>query len=229
VNEVYRGGDFLTLKAQAQGQGVNMTEAWWRRLLLQCLRALEFMHEQAMVHCDIKEPNLMLKTADYRRPEVVIIDFGVAQSCASSKASMSGTPNYMPPEVWTDKKWYPVGDIFSMGVVMVQMVTDNIPEHHRALRPGEMLRGIFAEGCDTVADVARATQTREAPVHLVAAQFPGLADLTRGLLEKDWCRRPTADQALAHAWLAKCSSSLGHAGARAVAAAMVAKSPLQPS
>ena len=68
---------FMTLQKKAADQGVVMTEDWWKRIFLQCLEALLFMHQQAMMHCDVKEANLMLRQAEVSRPDVVVIDFGV--------------------------------------------------------------------------------------------------------------------------------------------------------
>merc|ERR1712136_526539 len=76
VGEPYLGGDFTTLKERAARQGVQMTEDYYKSLFQQCLEGLQFMHGQAMMHCDIKEPNLMIKKANFLQPEVVIIDFG---------------------------------------------------------------------------------------------------------------------------------------------------------
>merc|ERR1712232_1454588 len=98
VGEPYHGGDFMTLKQRARAQGVVMTENWLRGIFMQCFEALEFMHEQAMIHCDIKEPNIMLKTNDFSKPEIVLIDFGVSKAMAQKANGMpGGTPGYMPP------------------------------------------------------------------------------------------------------------------------------------
>eukprot|EP00971_Amphidinium_carterae_P270237 5361690-Amphidinium_carterae.1 len=55
IVKVYSGGDFQLLTDRVREAGVTMDEKWWRKLFKQCFRALEFMHQQAMMHCDIKE------------------------------------------------------------------------------------------------------------------------------------------------------------------------------
>jgi len=112
VGEVYTGGDFTTLRQRAAGCGVQMTDTWWRSIFRQCIEALAFMHEQAMIHCDIKEPNIMVKTENFHEPHVVVIDFGVARAMATAMSELKGTPGYIPPETMDMGKWFPRGDIF---------------------------------------------------------------------------------------------------------------------
>jgi len=53
VGEAYHGGDLTTLRERATQQAVTMTESWWRTIFSQCFQALAFLHEQALMHCDI--------------------------------------------------------------------------------------------------------------------------------------------------------------------------------
>merc|ERR1719440_2057779 len=116
------------------------------------------------MHCDIKESNLMLKTAEYHKPEVVIIDFGLLQTAASDVALVSGTPGYIPPEVWETGRWYPGGDMFSMGVVVMQMILKRVPPHHNPPQKCEVLpSGIFTEGASKLRDAALVAKKREPP------------------------------------------------------------------
>jgi RIO-like serine/threonine protein kinase len=198
VNEVYYGGDFTTLLPRARAQGVCMSEEWWKKLIRQCLQALAFMHQQAMIHCDIKEPNLMLKTENLRHPEVVVVDFGIAKAVgANENGFVSGTPGYMPPETLIHGKWFPRGDVFSLGVVIFQMTADRLPE--RLLTP--MNKGLFLEGCCTLEEVKQATLYREPPLHFMPPH-PDLKRFTGRLLEKQLSDRSQAPQALADHWLA---------------------------
>lgn len=198
VNEVYKGGDFMTLVSRARAQGVPMSEHWWRTLFRQCLQALLFMHEQAMMHCDVKEANLMLRTSDFARPEVVVIDFGVSRAMASNSSGVVGTPGYIPPETWDQGKWFPRGDVFSLGVVVVQLSSGKLPPEGPRLRstPG----GIFIEGTMTMEDVAAATRLRVPPFEAMPKELPGLMRLAKWLLQKSLNNRPTPSQALKDQW-----------------------------
>lgn len=197
VNEVYYGGDFQTVKRRAQDQGVCTNEDWWRKLFKQCLRALEFMHQQAMIHCDIKEPNLMLKTHDLTEPDVVVVDFGIAKAMgAGDTNSFGGTPGYIPPETLQSHKWFPGGDIFSLGVVIFQMMTDNVPNEDAYGSPN----GLFVDGCSNLEEIITATLTREPRFEKMPPEFPGLLRLTRMLLQKHLANRPNALRAMEDTW-----------------------------
>lgn len=140
----------------------------------------------------------MLRTADYSRPEAVIIDFGIAQPAVEDRGLNIGTPGYMPPEVWSAQMWLLEGDIFSMGVVVMQMLLQNVPEHHRKLHPNEPMKGVFLEQCNSVAEVAHATKFREAPFNLLP--MAGVAHICQAMLQKDWRKRPSAERVLQDSW-----------------------------
>eukprot|EP00434_Breviolum_minutum_P039670 symbB.v1.2.035236.t1/scaffold4686.1/size36420/2 len=133
VNEPYFGGDFTKLAKRAYDKGVELRESWWRAIFRQCLEGLEYLHREAQMHCapwpqlvgmrltpftvelpeDIKEPNLMIRyDDDFTKPEVVLIDFGLAQNISVKVMGLSGTPGYIPPETWRKQRWQPQGDIF---------------------------------------------------------------------------------------------------------------------
>jgi serine/threonine protein kinase len=194
VNEPYYGGDFQTLRPRAEAQGVSLTEDWWRKVFRQCLRALEFMHSQAMIHCDIKEPNLMLRTADFAEPEVVVVDFGLSKAMGAGESGVwGGTPGYIPPETILHRKWFPGGDIFSLGVVIYQMLTNSSPEDQKLKLP--VKKGLFLVGCKTMDEVKSATSSRQPAFHVLPC-YPGLEQLSKGLLEKQLSKRLRPLQAL---------------------------------
>eukprot|EP00928_Gymnodinium_smaydae_P094305 TRINITY_DN7898_c0_g2_i1.p1 TRINITY_DN7898_c0_g2~~TRINITY_DN7898_c0_g2_i1.p1 ORF type:complete len:988 (+),score=252.73 TRINITY_DN7898_c0_g2_i1:136-3099(+) len=215
ATELCYGGDFTTLKEKAHEQGVETNEAWWRNVFYQCFEALGFMHEQAMMHCDIKEPNLMIKNADMARPQVLLIDFGVSKAMVGGGDGVKGTPGYIPPETWNEGKWFPRGDIFCMGICIVQMMTDKMPPAgaRTALTPG----GIFIEGCKTIEEMAMATRTRQPPFHLMPRGYPALTAMCKQLLEKRRQYRPSAPQVLACEWFAPRSHQLAARKSRAEA------------
>jgi len=200
VGEPYFGGSFETVKAKATQQGISITEDWWRRLFRQCFEALSFMHQQAMMHCDIKEPNLMIRTDNFRLPQAVLIDFGVSKAMVSPNTTgCAGTPGYIPPETWVQRRWFPGGDVFSMGVVMLQLLTDKTPASS-GVRTCQPPRGIFLEGTSTYRQVAEVTRTRQPPVQLISQEYSGITEVVQATLRKDVMSRLRAPQVLAHPW-----------------------------
>lgn len=204
VNEPYFGGDLTKIRKKCKECGVPMTEDYWRRLFLQALTGLTFLHDKALMHCDIKEDNIMIKTDNYAEPEVVIIDFGIAQHDSEQKMQICGTPGYIPPETWQCQKWYPRGDVFSFGVTMLQLVIDQVPETYEppAFYPGgptpppqQLKFGIFQEG-STPQELARVVATKRAPVERIPGNMAGLRSFIPKLIMKKRTSRINALQAL---------------------------------
>jgi len=212
VNEVYHGGDFGSMKARAVTNGVPLNERYWRCVFSQCFEALAFLHENAMMHCDVKEPNIMLRTPNFTVPEVVFIDFGLARAMAAeSNGRIEGTPGYLPPEVWDTGLWFPGGDVFSLGVVVMQVLLDKVPDLTGQGKGG----GLFLENCFSLKEVEVATKTRAPPWHLMPRDMPGLVPLVQTILQKDLSRRPRAPQVLQHSWFTSGPATTIHRPSRA--------------
>lgn len=174
----YSGGNLVNLNRRALGAGVVPIHDWWTRIVRQCLTGLAHMHAQNVMHCDIKEQNIMLKGDDLWEPEVIIIDLGVAQRTGTQRSIIYGTPGYIPPEVWAAKNWQPQSDMFSLGVVIVQMLIGKV--------------GIFTSDTSSYKEIEQATRWRVPPFELMPTEFPSLRELARKLLAKDVDARPSA-------------------------------------
>jgi len=89
--------------------------------------AMAYAHKRGMVHRDIKPANIMF-TGD-RQP--VLTDFGIAKmltlSGLTASGAMVGTPAYMAPEVGMGKAGTASSDIYSLGVVLYQMLSGKLP------------------------------------------------------------------------------------------------------
>jgi serine/threonine-protein kinase len=97
------------------------------RIMEQTCSALQFAHDRNIVHRDIKPANLMLTPDD----TVKITDFGTAKilqfGTVQQTAHVVGTPSYMSPEQIKGKVVDGRSDIFSLGVVLYEMVTGEKP------------------------------------------------------------------------------------------------------
>jgi serine/threonine-protein kinase len=88
--------------------------------------AMDYAHQQGIVHRDIKPANIMLTDDQV----VKVMDFGIAKMASSSKTTtqtVMGTPTYMSPEQIAGKKVDGRSDIFSLGVVMSELLTGQPP------------------------------------------------------------------------------------------------------
>ena len=89
--------------------------------------ALTYAHQQNVVHRDIKPANIMYEPDSN---SVKITDFGIARITDSSKTKTGmvlGTPSYMSPEQLAGKKVDGRSDIFSLGVMLFQLTTGQLP------------------------------------------------------------------------------------------------------
>ncbi|MFT5505517.1 MAG: CHASE2 domain-containing sensor protein [Gammaproteobacteria bacterium] len=88
---------------------------------------LDFAHKQNVVHRDIKPANIMYEPES---DSVKITDFGIARITDSSKTKTGmvlGTPSYMSPEQLAGKKVDGRSDLFSLGVMLYQMLSGSLP------------------------------------------------------------------------------------------------------
>jgi serine/threonine-protein kinase len=97
------------------------------RIMEQTCSALQFAHERNVVHRDIKPANIMLTPDD----TVKVTDFGTAKilqfGTVQQTAHVMGTPSYMSPEQVKGRAVDGRSDIFSLGVMLYEMITGEKP------------------------------------------------------------------------------------------------------
>jgi len=89
--------------------------------------ALDYAHQRGMVHRDVKPANIMFM----QDGQPVLTDFGIAKmltlSGLTASGAMVGTPAYMAPEVGMGRPGTSASDIYSLGVVLYQMIAGKLP------------------------------------------------------------------------------------------------------
>jgi serine/threonine-protein kinase len=150
-------------------------------LLIQACAGIGYAHRAGLVHCDVKPQN-MLVTPDMR---LKVTDFGIARALSTIHPQEQsdviwGSPQYFSPEQASGAAPSPASDVYSLGVIMYEMLTGSLPFH-----------------ADTAAELAHLHIEAE-PVP-IAEMLPNISPVLEQILKKVLSKQPsqryrTADQ-----------------------------------
>jgi serine/threonine protein kinase len=150
-------------------------------LLIQACAGIGYAHRAGLVHCDVKPQN-MLVTPDLR---LKVADFGIARALSTIHPEEQsdviwGSPQYFSPEQASGAAPSPASDVYSLGVIMYEMLTGSLPFH-----------------ADTAAELAHLHVEAE-PVP-IAEMIPNISPVLAQVLTKVLSKEPsqryrTADQ-----------------------------------
>ena len=99
------------------------------RIVRQVADALQYAHNQGVVHRDVKSANVFIRSKLNGPPDMLVADFGFAQPIPEARASgldIRGTPGYMAPEQW-EGQVIPANDQYALGVLVYQLLTGHLP------------------------------------------------------------------------------------------------------
>jgi serine/threonine protein kinase len=141
--------DGQTLKEYLDTKG-KLNDDEIKKLFVQMLDAVGYVHEQGLIHRDIKPSNFMISS----KGVVKLLDFGIAKNTDNTSADYTqtgttqsmGTPMYMSPEqIKSTKEVTAQSDIYSLGVVLWQMVTGKKPYDTNTISTFELQTKIVNE------------------------------------------------------------------------------------
>ncbi|MBK7761128.1 MAG: AAA family ATPase [Deltaproteobacteria bacterium] len=118
--------------------GVDLTQllplppARYYEIFTQLAYTLGFVHSRRVVHRDIKASNVRVQLReDGRVDRVILLDFGLVSPFDAGGGRMSGTLSHLPPEAFHGGERGVRSDLYSLGVLMFQGLTGNLPRQTR--------------------------------------------------------------------------------------------------
>ena len=173
------------------------------RLALQIADAIGYAHDRGIVHCDLKPANVQVTPGGTAK----VLDFGLARAVSEPRDEIStseqgkfvGTPGYMAPERLLHGTISPIGDVYSLGVLLFELVSgrhpygDRGPEQVLAILSGaapplSSINPDVSDELDAIVDraLARETSRRYQSAHELSRDLRRLIERvappsTRGL------------------------------------------------
>jgi serine/threonine protein kinase len=119
-------------------------------LMEQICRALQAAHDQQIIHRDLKPDNIFLMMEDGTTPFVKLLDFGIAKLTGetgpdgarlTATGTVMGTASYMSPEQAEGKETDQRADVYSLGIILFEMLTGRTPFYE----PGDGVGSIISK------------------------------------------------------------------------------------
>lgn len=180
VMELIEGGSLRTYQKYLREKGKLLLLTQVFTLITQVSDALDYAHSQGMIHRDVKPDNILLNAVS-GRPDVFnsyLTDFGLAKLAEGGVHSITGqvmgTLAYMSPEQCQDEPLDGRSDIYSLGIVLYELIAGKLPFSPRTISEAIKMH----------------TQTAPPPLDQLRPGLPSsLVEIVNRAIEKDPERR----------------------------------------
>ena len=184
VMEYIAGGTLQDLMNAAGEKGEYIPLGQVLAILQEVAGAMDYAHDKGIIHRDIKPSNILLDETG----EAFLADFGIARMVSTtqftSTGALIGTPTYMSPEQSKGMELTPVSDIYSLGIILYEVLTGQAP---------------FAADTPLAVIQKHVSEPLPAPEKLRPGLTPGMAEVLTKALAKDPAERYQSAGELARA------------------------------
>jgi len=195
IMELCSGGDLFDRISSTPNS--RFSEAYTKTLVVQMLRAMNYLHQNKIMHRDLKLENFLFTTKG-EDADIKLIDFGfsVIHDTGQHFDRFVGTPFYMAPEV-VMKDYTNAADMWSLGAVIYMMLTGELPIAGNSDR--KTLQNIYN------------LTVKPKNFGKIMNRVPGVRvsknceDFVNGLMTVAVPKRMTTTAALAHSWIKRNS------------------------
>lgn len=103
----------------------KVDESEIRKIIMNILFSLDFMHKRGILHKDIKPANILLSARPKNNLKIKVADFGFSCKLDDKERiyGRCGTPGYMAPEIFNNFGFTVKADIYSLGVIFYNLIT----------------------------------------------------------------------------------------------------------
>jgi tRNA A-37 threonylcarbamoyl transferase component Bud32 len=124
VEPYMKNGDLFCEIMSRRTKKKSFKESEIISILYQLLITLKFIHENKVIHRDVKSANIFIEKSEKYEYHVYLCDFGTGKKVQTSiQKTMAGTEDYMSPEMKSNKPYSSKTDLFSLGCVLYELMS----------------------------------------------------------------------------------------------------------